>query len=63
MLTEILWLIAITLLPFLELRASIPYGILSTDLSWPVVFLVCVVANAILGPVVYFFIDKGIVLV
>lgn len=58
MLNEILILIGITLLPFLELRASIPYGILKTDLSWPIVFMICVAANAVLGPLVYFFIDK-----
>lgn len=58
MLNEILIIMAITLLPFLELRASIPYGILNTDLHWMTVFLVCVVTNAVLGPVLYFLIDK-----
>ncbi|MFC1722953.1 COG2426 family protein [Nanoarchaeota archaeon] len=58
MLYEILILVAITLLPFLELRASIPYGILKTDMHWMTVFFVCVVANALLAPVVYFVIDK-----
>ena len=58
MLMDILLLVAITLLPFLELRASIPYGLLSTNLSWTTVFIVCVVANAVLGPLVYLFIDK-----
>ncbi len=58
MLNEILILIAITLLPFLELRASIPYGILNTDLNWMLVFLVCVATNAVLGPIVYLFLDK-----
>lgn len=56
--SEILILIGLTLLPFLELRASIPYGILNTDLSWMIVFLVCVIANIILAPIVYFFLDK-----
>jgi len=56
--TDILILIGLTLLPFLELRASIPYGILNTNLSWTVVFLVCVITNIILAPLVYFFIDK-----
>ncbi|HII71705.1 TPA: small multi-drug export protein [Candidatus Woesearchaeota archaeon] len=58
MLNEILILVAITLLPFLELRASIPYGILKTDLHWMTVFVICVVTNAVLGPVIYFLIDK-----
>ena len=56
--TEILILIGLTLLPFLELRASIPYGILNTDLSWMTVFIVCVLANIILAPIVYFFLYK-----
>ena len=56
--SEILILIGLTLLPFLELRASIPYGILNTDLSWMTVFLICIIANIILAPIVYFFLDK-----
>ncbi|MBW2999189.1 small multi-drug export protein [Candidatus Woesearchaeota archaeon] len=55
---EILLLVLLTLLPLLELRASIPYGIFSTDLHWMTVFLVCVVTNIILGPIIYFFLDK-----
>ena len=54
----ILILIGLTLLPFLELRASIPYGIFSTDMHWSIVFLVCVVVNIILGPIIYIFLDK-----
>lgn len=55
---EILVLIGLTLLPFLELRASIPYGILNTNLNWVTVFLICVIANIILAPIAYFFLDK-----
>ncbi|MCG2719439.1 MAG: small multi-drug export protein [Nanoarchaeota archaeon] len=55
---EILILIGLTLLPFLELRASIPYGIFNTDLHWSLVFLICVVFNIILAPIIYFFLDK-----
>jgi len=70
MLWKILALVLVTLLPFLELRASIPLGILSGgvtllgltiqgfSLSWPLVFLVCVLTNIILGPLVYIFLDK-----
>ncbi|MBW2978073.1 small multi-drug export protein [Candidatus Woesearchaeota archaeon] len=54
----ILILIALTLLPFLELRASIPYGIFNTDLNWISVFLICVITNIILGPIVYLLLDK-----
>lgn len=55
---EILNLIWITFLPFLELRASIPYGILKANLDWALVFLVCVVTNIILGAVLYPLIDR-----
>ena len=51
-------MILITLLPFLELRASIPYGILTLGVEkWWIVFLVCVVVNIILGLIIYFFIE------
>ncbi len=55
---EILNLIWITLLPFLELRASIPYGVFQTDFSLLTIFLVCVTTNIILAPIVYFFLDN-----
>jgi len=42
-------LILITLIPAFELRASIPVGIHKYNESWPIVFVVCVVANIILG--------------
>lgn len=55
---ELLNLIWITLLPFLELRASIPYGVFQTDFSLLTIFLVCVTTNIILAPIVYFFLDN-----
>lgn len=57
---DILYLILITFLPFLELRASIPYGILQTDLHWTTIFILCVVTNIILGIIIYFALDKFI---
>ncbi|MBN2067269.1 MAG: small multi-drug export protein [Candidatus Diapherotrites archaeon] len=39
----------LTLTPALELRASIPYGILLAKLAWPEVLAVVVAVNAILG--------------
>jgi len=67
MLDKIFWLIVLTLIPALELRLSIPVGILQKSfelpyglyfqgfgLPWPIVFLVCVGANMALGPMVYF---------
>jgi len=47
-------------MPFLELRASIPYGVLSTDMNWILVFFICVLANIILAPIVYFLLDKTV---
>ena len=46
------------MLPFLELRASIPYGINVLKMPWPTVFIVCVIANIILGIIIYFMLDK-----
>ena len=57
-LTTLLQLIAISVSPILELRGSIPYGILVTNLPWFVVFAVCTVANFLIAPVIYIFLDK-----
>jgi uncharacterized membrane protein len=53
-----LLIIVITLIPFLELRASIPYGIWYLEMHWIPVFIIAVITNIILGPIVYFFLDK-----
>jgi uncharacterized membrane protein len=63
MFREILELILVTFLPFLELRASIPYGILKLQMNWIDVFLICVITNIILGIIIYFLLDKLIHLV
>ena len=60
LINNILLIIAITFLPFLELRASIPYGILILKMHWFPVFIIAVIANIILGPLVYFFLNKVI---
>src|SRR3989338_8089397 len=52
---EVLELIILTLLPFLELRASIPYGILNTNLPILSIFLICVITNILLGVILYWF--------
>jgi uncharacterized membrane protein len=57
---EILNLIWITLLPFLELRASIPYGVFQTNLSLTTIFLTAVITNVILALILYIFLDKVI---
>ena len=56
--SNIILISAITFLPFLELRASIPYGILVLKMHWLPVFVIASIANIILGPIVYFFLDK-----
>jgi uncharacterized membrane protein len=57
---DVLELIFLTLMPFLELRASIPYGILVKQMNIVSVFIICVITNIILAPVVYIFVDKFI---
>jgi uncharacterized membrane protein len=70
MLLKILILALVTFIPALELRASIPLGILSGEvtifgltlrglgLNFIFVFMVCVISNIILGIAVYFFLNK-----
>jgi len=71
MLKEIAILVVLTMMPVLELRFSIPVGILGgtinlpfghsisgMGMSWPFVFAICVVANFIIGIIIYFFLDK-----
>jgi len=54
----IVLLALITLIPFLELRASIPYGIFILNMHWLPVLIICFLANIILGPIVFIFVDK-----
>lgn len=58
MLADIAITAMITLLPFLELRAGIPYGVFATELHWSVVFLASVAANTALGVALYLMLDK-----
>ena len=55
MIKTVIWLTAITMIPALELRASIPVGILTMkgQVSWPAVVLICTVANIVLGWLVF----------
>ena len=46
---KVAMLIAITFIPALELRASIPVGIYKYSITWPVVFVVCTLANIAVG--------------
>ena len=56
--SEVLTLIWLTLVPALELRASIPYGVFQTSLSLLSIFLICAITNIILAPIVYFILEK-----
>ncbi len=71
MLNKILILILVTFIPAFELRVSIPLGILNNSvnlpfglsvhgfgMNWLLVFFVCVIANAVLGVLVYFILNK-----
>ncbi len=55
MFNDILWIFLITLVPTLELRASIPYGILA-GVNWIMVFVIAIVSNIILAGFVWFFV-------
>lgn len=70
MLRNVLILFGITLIPAFELRASIPYGILSGSIhlpfgltvegmgmDWRTVFIICVLSNVVLGTLLYPVID------
>lgn len=57
---NILELILITFVPILELRASIPYGILKLHMDWVTVFIVSSIANILIAPLFYLFLDKVI---
>jgi uncharacterized membrane protein len=56
-LNEIIWVILLTLIPALELRASIPYGII-VGLPWPIVLITALITNFLLGIIIFFLIDK-----
>ncbi len=55
---EIILLILLTLMPFLELRASIPYGVFRTDLNVLTIFMICVISNIVLVPFIWIFLNK-----
>ena len=43
------------MLPILELRITIPYGILKSNIDWLVVFVICVLGNFLICiPILYF---------
>ena len=55
-LTQLLYLILITFVPWIEVRGSIPYG-LYEGIDPIAVFLICTLTNIALIPIVFFFLD------
>jgi len=51
-------IVVLTLIPAFELRASIPYGILGAKEPWLAVVAVAVVVNILLGPILYFLLNR-----
>lgn len=51
---DIWQVVLMTLIPALELRASLPYAILVLEMTWYTAFILVIVINIILGPLVYF---------
>jgi uncharacterized membrane protein len=56
----IAWIVILTLAPTLELRASIPFGIINGEFPTWLVVTMCVVVNIVLAPIVWVFLDRGI---
>ena len=64
MLENIAILFLVTLIPGLELRASIPMGIfggkyIGEPLEWPIVTAICIVSNIIIGWAVFLLLDPA----
>ena len=60
MVSAIAWIVILTLAPTLELRASIPYGIINGEFPTWLVVAMCVSVNILLAPIVWVFLDRGI---
>ncbi len=51
---DIWQVVLMTMIPTLELRASLPFAILVLEMPWYSAFFLVVIINIILGPIVYF---------
>ncbi len=58
-LSDLLWVILLTLAPTLELRAAIPYALLVARWHPVLTAVVCIAFNTALAPLVWLFMDKG----
>ena len=59
MANELITLVLLTLAPFLELRASIPYGILVGGMHWFFVMVVAIFVNIIFYVLVIKFLKRS----
>ncbi len=50
---SLLYLTFVTMLPFLELRAGLPYAIIALNMPWPAAFAYCTAVNFLLAVVLY----------
>jgi len=63
MIKQLFLVFLLTLIPTFELRVGIPYGIITLSNipnAWLWVFIVALITNILLGPIVYFILDKFI---
>ncbi len=51
---QLLIIILLTIIPGFELRASIPYGLLSSRINWFLVIIFSVFINIVIGIIVYY---------
>ncbi|MBN2442738.1 MAG: small multi-drug export protein [Spirochaetales bacterium] len=51
------WPLFLCFLPIAELRGGIPYALLVSKLPVIETYIMCVIANALVGPLVYFFLS------
>ncbi len=58
--SHLLWVIALTLLPTLELRASIPYAMVVAGWSALPAASVAILVNTALAPLVWVFVDRAL---
>lgn len=63
MLGELFWVVVLTLTPTLELRASIPYAMLSAHWSPWQAAVVCILANTALAPLLWLVVARAMALV
>lgn len=57
MLVEILLLVILCFLPIFELRLAVPFGIIVLGMNSFLVFLICLLANFVVGLIVYWILD------